>query len=602
MTSRSTSSEVLVDRIALLVMVWVLAGAFIVSVSSGEDSVLYTARDSSVTGFHQDLLATGNLTRTDASLVLNEWAMCLNLSGPIVQTIKDRDFESADDGIEQFTLSGQSLSDLVAQFALKDTQIGKFQDENNAVLWSLRELVEQRGSYDELMAEQAISLKNGNVSGLKSVEVRGEELRSSIRWNYQEYAARSSEIINISRSYGLDTERFEQSVRYFKEILDEIDTEQEQRQKMIPEKIREIQDEWCASQSVLCLPPSALILGVFPSNGTYGDTLGLNGTVLAAEGTRVDVFVDGHLIGGALSDANRRFSIPFRIEKGRAGTHTAYASLDTMLSKVTNFTVDMTNTSISLDARVVSLNGTWVAIGSGRLVTQTGVPVRGARVYVNVDGRTSLETGFTGDDGEFSISTGPLPTGTRTLTAWFESDDLPLAGSTSPSVTVDIPQHLEWLTSIVYLFGFGGAIIGSIFFLRKKRPEEEPVATVITVNVPEITFEPPPLPSLEEANSIADTVVMTVDGRIDGRATIKETYRRLVFEMDARHPDLHLRSETPRDLSELFAKWPYGPQLKRLVEVHEKIQYAENNPTEDDLQVARESFITVLTEGTEHEG
>lgn len=584
----------------LLVITCLLVGTFLVSISSADDSILYTERDSSVTDFHQDLLATGNLTRTDAALILKEWTTCLNLTGPIVKNVKNRDLVTADEGIQQFTRSAQALNDLVTQLGLKDTDIGTFLDDNNAVAWSLDELVDQIGAYEDLKDELVLSQNRKDASGLMSVDLRGEEIRSGIRWNYQDYAEHSVDIINISRRFGLDTAVFERSILDFAAILAEIGVEQDRRQSTIPKTIQEIQYEWCASRPGLCLPPSAITMAVQPPHGSYGDTIYMNGTVLATSGTGIKIFVDGRFIGSVKSDESRRFSLPYRIEKGRAGTHTAYGSLDTLLTKVVNFTVTKVNTSISLEARPVMENGTWTAVGMGHLLTEEGTPIRGARVYLDVDGRTSWETGITGEDGEFTISAGKILAGNRTLNAWFESDEFPLNGSESTSVTVEIPSSLGWITSMVYLLGVGGAVIGSVFFLRKKRPNEDPSTPVINTVVTEHTVEKPPIPSIEEANKMADDVMVTIGGLIDGRKTINETYRRLVWEMEARNPDLHLRAETPRIIAKTFADRLFGEQLAILVGIHEKVQYAENDATDEDLRAAREAFIAFLMEGGDH--
>lgn len=584
---------------SILALTCLIVMIFIVPVSGAEESVLFTTRDSSITPFHQDLLATGNLTRMDAARILNDWSTCLNLTGPIVENIKEHDITAADEGIQLFVRSQQALSDLAIELGLKDTEIGTFLTENDAVLWSLRKLMEQMGEYEVLRDEQVRIQNRNDVAALKSLELRGDELRSAIRWNYQDYLGRSAGIINISRRFGLDTSSFERSILDFAAILAEINIEQDRRRVEIPERIQEIQSEWCASRPGLCLPPSAISLTVLPTHGRYGDTLYLNGTVLAAPGTDVKVFIDGRFIGSAESDGSRHFTLPYRIEKGRTGSHSAYASLDMLLSRIVNFSIEGANTSISLDATVTLENGTWMALGTGRLVTEGGVPVEGARVYIDVDGRPAWATGITGKDGKYSIPCEELPTGSRTLTAWFESDEYPLEGCESPSVTVEIPSRLGWPPSVIYMLGVGSAVLGSVFFLRKRRPEEEPTSNGLTIVVPERTVAIPPPPSLEEAIQMADDAVVTIGDHIDGRMTIIEMYRRLVTEMEKRAPEQHLLTETPRKVAAIFADTAYGRHLALLVGIHERVQYAEDDATEEDLRTVREAFIAVLREGAE---
>jgi hypothetical protein len=50
----------------------------------------------------------------------------------------------------------------------------------------------------------------------------------------------------------------------------------------------------------------------------------------------------------------------------------------------------------------------------------------------------------------------------------------------------------------------------------------------------------------------------------------------------------------------MFADQPYGDQLTLLVEIHEKVRYADHESTEDDLERMREAFISIITEGGGH--
>jgi len=57
---------------------------------------------------------------------------------------------------------------------------------------------------------------------------------------------------------------------------------------------------------------------------------------------------------------------------------------------------------------------------------------------------------------------------------------------------------------------------------------------------------------------MADQLTVSNEGRVDGEETIALTYRRLVHELEAKNPDLRLRSRTPRNLAVLFADEPTG--------------------------------------------
>ena len=171
----------MVRKVCLVAIMLFLPG------TSAVNPLLYTAKNASTTGFHQDLVATGDLTRTDASLVLDEWATSLNLTGPIVHDIRLRDLQSADSGVEQYLEAAGNLQDLVVRLDMNDTDMATFEEENLANGWSLRGLSSQVRAYEALQGAEAVGREQKNVSSLKSVELQGEDLRIQIRSNYDEY-------------------------------------------------------------------------------------------------------------------------------------------------------------------------------------------------------------------------------------------------------------------------------------------------------------------------------------------------------------------------------------------------------------------------------
>lgn len=208
--------------------------------------------------------------------------------------------------------------------------------------------------------------------------------------------------------------------------------------------------------------------------------------------------------------------------------------------------------------------------------------------------------GVTGDDGKYTLTIDELTPGAYALTARFDPSGLPLEGSQSAPVTVGGESRLDWIAALVYFFAIGGAGIGGVLFLRDRQPAGSP----LTVDPPagQASHVAPPTSTWtpEDASAIADMVTMRTDGGIAGDRTIVSTYRRLVQELEAKNPDLRLRARTPRDLAVLFADRPFGPELKVLVAIHEKVVYAEQDPTAEDLRRVREAFISVITEGEGH--
>lgn len=573
-----------------------VAVMLIVQGSGAEDPVLYSIKDGSATGFHQDFTVTGNLTRTDAALVLQNWAEDLNLASRIVQDIKLKDFESAESRSEQYLLSGQNLEDLVVRLDMNDTDVATFQRDNDENIRSLRELLNQTREYDELQNAAATFRDQKDIANLKAVEVRGEDLKTRIGGEYDGYADRANSIINTSRKFGIDTSSFERSILDFAAILGEVDAVQKARSSSISEMIREIQSSARGSGTRGAV--STVSMKILPDHGVYGDTLSMEGTVNAPAGTEVTTFVDGKQIGSAVTGSDGRYSSSYRIEQIEARSHTAYASTDSDISEVNSFTVASRNTTVSLVVHLNVENGTRRGVGTGRVVTEDGIPVRGARVYLDVDGRAWSGEGATGDNGEYTITTEPLSPKIHTLKAWVDPTGFPITGSESLPVIIEVPFAFGLLAATVYLLGVGGAAIGGVLFLRKREATDAPVSVRAEGAAHARMVDPPLTPTIEEAHVIADQIPVIMEGGVDGCQTIAQTYRQVVRELEARNPDLQLRSRTPRNLAALFADRPFGDQLAVLVGIHEKVWYAEDEPTDEDLDRVREAFISIITEAS----
>lgn len=560
----------------------------LIPTSCAVDLRLYSASDASATGFHQDLVATGDDSRADAALVLEEWATSLTLTASLVHNIKTRDLQSARRDLQQSLLSAQKLKDLILRLDMTDTDAATFQSANHEYLMSLNELLNQTEEFDRLRDTEATYRDQKNVSGLRSVELRGDELRATIRGNYQESAELSDQVVALSQKFGLDTAEFEQSIEDFAAILADVDAVQDARSIAISKMILDLKVD------------SAIALEINPDHGVYGDLLSMAGTANASTGTEVVVFVDGLQAGGAEIDDSGRFSLAYTIGQLEARSHTAYASVGSDISDVNNFTIEARNTSITLSVRRIEENGVRKYIGTGRLVTEDGVPVSGATVSLNVDGRASWENGKTADNGTYTLTTEDLSPLTHTLQARFNGDGFPLHDSESAPVTVEGPPHIDWIASLVYLLAVGGAAVGGVLFLRDRRVSDDSLSTGTMAVEPASLEESHSVRTTEEAHTIADLVTVTGGSGIDRTATIMQTYRRLVQDLEARNPDLRLRSRTPRNLAVLFSDRQFGEQLRALVDVHEKVLYAEREATEEDLQRVSEAYIAILTEGNGH--
>jgi len=584
-------------RLRWFIAIGLLVMMVSVPCSSAVDPLLYTARNESTTIFHQDLLITGDNSQNDATRIIQEWSTSLNLTAQVLHNIRIRDLASAQSDFQVFNESGQILRRLVIHLDLDETEVAVFEKANEENIDSLKELQDQIQEFDDLAGDEDTLFGQKSISGLKAIELQGEDLRTNIRKNFDGYVERSGRVISISNRFGLDTSAFEQSVIDFTAIMAEIDTVQNERSSAIQDMIQEIRGASDADGAKDTI--SAVHLEILPNQGVYGDTLQMMGTVDAPAGTKVGVVVDGRHIGDNTTSTDGHFSIPYMIEKIEARTHTAYASIDSDISEISNFTVTSRNTIITLAVHSVE-GDSKKCIGTGRLVTEDGIPVRGGRVYMDLDSRSSWSYGTTGTDGNFTITSELLSPGTHRLNARFEPEGVPLNGSASKPLTVVVSSQLTWVTSLVYLLGLGIAAVGGVLFLRKRQPTEDPSAPIPVEPARARERDKPPVRTIEEAHRLADEFTVTTEGGVDGYATISKTYIGLVQELEEKNPHLRLRFLTPRKIAAQFSDLPYGDPLVEIVRIHEMVRYAEHDPTETDIQRVREALIDIVTEGRRH--
>ena len=553
--------------------------------------LLYAAKTDAVTPSHEDIRATGALTRTDGALVLPEWATSLNLTAPVTLDIRLGDLDAAAADLEAYLRSGRSLNGLVWRLDMTDTDVAEFQRNNTANMAALTRLLNQSEEFGRLGALEVQYRDAKDAAMLRSVQLQGEELRKAVRQNFEAYAARQAGIVDLSQEYGLDTAAYEQSVLDFEAIVKALEGRQDERAASVPEAIKQIQR---TAQSAGSLPP--ITFEVVPDTGGYGDVLSMQGTVRAPAGTEVTLFADGRPLAGVVTGEDGRFAVPYRIERVDAGRHAAYASAGAAISSEAAFTVEERNTTIDLAVgELFAEGGSWAAPCAGNLTTEDGVPVRDAYVEIYFD-EWEWDGGDTVENGSYAFNATYLETGRHNLTARYYPDDLPLNWSESAPVEVVVPSLMDWLAPVLYLLGFGGAAVGAVLYLRRRRTAPAPAPVRVTSPPPEPVVELPPAPTVEEAASAA----ALLEAGVDGREAVTRLYRRLVRELDARHPGALLLSLTPRELAARFAAGPAGDELGALVRVHERVRYAGLEPTEEDIRLVREAFVHVISDGGSH--
>ncbi len=540
--------------------------------------LLFSGKASDRTPFHDNLAVTGNQTKTDGALVLPEWAQSLNLTGPLALDIRLKDFDAAGMDLEQYLRSAGSLNGLVVRLDLSGSDVAAFQRNNTANVQSLRRLLNQTEEFDRLRGLEIQYRDERNPAMLRSVELRGDELRKLVRENYAGYAGRSENVVNLSQRFGLNTTGYEQSVLDFAGVVAMIEAEQGTRAEEVPQAIEAIRRG---------AEVPKLTFEVVPDRGAYRDLLAMRGR--APAGMEVTVFSDGRPLAGVVAGADGAFSFPYTLERIEAGLHRAYASAGTGLSPEAPFTVVRQNTTLALAARLAEANGTHRAICTGNLTAESGRPVRDAPIALLLDGRRAASA-VTADNGSYRAELPNLTGGAHTLKARFDPAGFPLNGSESAPVVLEVPT-LAWLiTALVYAAGLALALAGAVLYLRRRKTVP-PVSQAGRAPPPMPELHLPPVPTLEEATAAVEALT----GPVDGRQGITWLYRQTVRQLDLRNPGRALRSKTPRELRVITADRPWGASFAELVAIHERVRHMGATPTEEDIRRTKEICIAVMT-------
>lgn len=632
------------------------------------DGLLYSAESAAKTTYHEDISVTGGLTREDGALVLPEWGKSLNETGSVLGEARLGDLERAGAALDTYLQSGRSFHSLVSRLDLGDADIGQFDDLNRLNMDSLELLLDQCEEFEELQELEQQYREAGNTTMLISVQLRIDALRKEMRTNYEGYAGRQEQVVNISQRYGLRTTAYEQSVRDFEAIVASFGALQDEPASPVPATIRKVEQ---AARKSGTRPPIFLeilpeglnssigaaasgspgvpliIFEITPDPAVYGDIITITGTVGGVAGKRVTnttpgpalssfggitdrsmgprsagiptgpilseyrtaanasttppvtVYFRGKPITGVATGNGEQFVFQYRLEQSSAGVYRVSASVP--ISGDQNFTIIQQNTTTTLAARLVEVNGTWVAECTGNVTTEDGVPVRDLPVEVSVDG-WDWWSGRTDEDGRYAISVEGLASGRHTLTTWSDTEEFPLEESESVPVEVWVPSifvpvevngDTSLLSIVVYLLGIGGAVIGAVFYIRRRRrPEEEEDVTGFGASIG-LAGDLPRALTTEEAVAAANALIAEVG---DSRELVTRLYPWLVLQLDARNPHLGLLSRTPREIATLFAGQVAGDPLAALVGIHERVRYAGQRPTDDDIHTLREAIVVVLTE------
>ncbi|MCK9319888.1 carboxypeptidase-like regulatory domain-containing protein [Methanoculleus sp.] len=484
--------------------------------------LLYTAENTS-TGAHADPATIQKRSPGDADALVPLMDDLLGQTGTLALTIKLKDYESAERDLARYSELSRQFDRLVVTLDVSGTDIGEFQRNNRQNLDALATLLNDSRRFEEL---QRLEIEVLDGEQRMAIAYEGEALRQKMREGFSAYAGREPATTRIAGRYDLNTTPYQQSVEHFAEVADAAD------------------DRTGGGTTV----KSPLGIAVTPAEGRYGDTLRIAGRYAGGiPDTRIEVYVDSRVAGAATLDADGTYNHPYRIGRIAAGPHLAYATAGRIYSEVATFEVLTQNTTLTL--ALAEVNRTAVAC-TGNLTTGDGLPVAGAPVLIRLDDGTlaAAETDENGTYGTVLV----LPGGEHALQAEFHAAGYPLNASESPAETVQVRG--EGLSPLPFVAAIAAAL-GTGWYLRRRRPEEEPVAAAAPV--PESPREAPP--AVEIAGLPPREAATVLFRALRDRLGIPGT-------------------KTPRDCALLF------PAHAGFFERYERIRYAGETPTDDELR------------------
>jgi hypothetical protein len=484
--------------------------------------VLYTAANTS-TAAHADPATIQKRSPGDAAALVPLMDDLLGETGTLALTIKLKDYESAERDLARYSELSRQFDRLVVRLDVSGTDIGEFQQNNRQNQDALETLLNDTRRFEDLKRLE-IEVQDGEQR--MAIAYEGEALRQKMQEGFAAYAGREAATTRIAGHYGLNATPYQQSVEHFAEVADAA-------------------DDW---QTGGTAAKSPLDVAVTPGEGRYGDTLRIGGTYAGGiPETRIEVYVDSRVAGAATLDANGTYNYPYRIGRIAAGPHLAYATAGRIYSGVATFQVLVQSTTLTL--ALAEVNRTAVAC-TGNLTTAAGLPVAGAPVLIRLDDGTlaAAETDNNGTYGTVIV----LPGGEHTLQAEFHAAGYPLNASESPIETATVRG--EGLSPLPFVAAAATAL-GTGWYLRRRRPEEEPDAAAAPV--PESPREAPP--QVEIAGIPPREAATVLFRALRDRLGIPGT-------------------KTPRDCARL------APAHAGFFERYERIRYAGETPTDDELR------------------
>jgi len=522
-------------RASQIILAAAALAALIILAAHATTPVLYTAENIS-TAAHADPATIQKRSPGDAAAVVPLMDDLLGQTGTLALTIKLKDYESAERDLARYTDLSRQFDRLVVTLDVSGTDIGEFQQNNRQNQEALATLLNDTRRFEDL---QRLEVEvRGDDDRHMAVVYEGEALRQKMREGFSAYAKRETETIQIAEHYDVNATPYRESVEDFAEVANAA-------------------DDWREEIGGGSAPRSPLGITVTPAEGRYGDTLLIGGTYAGGTpGAPVEVYVDSRIAETVTLDESGGYAYPYRVDQVLAGPHLAYATAGLVYSTVATFEILPGNTAITL--ALAEVNGTAVAC-TGNLTTE-GRPVTLAPVLLRVDDGTLIGT-ETDNNGTYRKEI-VLPAGEHTLKAEFHGAGYPLNASESPAETVTVRG--EGLSPLPFIAA-GAAALGVGWYLRRRRPEESPLA------------EPPGMVDVVE--EVVETPPRVEIAGLPPRDAATVLFRTLRARLGL------AETKTPRDCARI------APAHAGFFERYERIRYAGETPSEEELRAMEEEAL-----------
>ena len=500
--------------------------------------LLYTA-ENTATAAHADPATVQKKSPGNADTLVPLMDDLLGQTGTLALTIKLKDYESAERDLARYSELSRQFDRLVVTLDVSGTDIGEFQQNNRQNQEALTTLLNDTRRFEDLKRLE-IEVQ-GDDGQRMAIAYEGEALRQKMRQGFSAYAERETATTRIAEHYDLNTTPYQASVEHFAEVV-------------------EAADDWREKTGGSTPPRSPLGIAVTPGEGRYADTLLIAGTYIGGTpGTPIEVYIDSRVAATVPLGDDRTYAYPYRVGRILAGPHLVYATAGAIFSEVATFEILPRNTTITL--ALAEVNRTAVAC-TGNLTTAEGRPVTGAPVLLRVDNATLVST-QTDQNGTY-VAEFVLPAGEHTLRAEFHAAGYPLNAAESEAATVTIEgEGLSPLPLAVAL----AAAVGTGWYFRRRRQQPEESPAVEEEDEEDVTNEAVEQPQPVKIAGLPLREAATVLFRVlRARLGLPET-------------------KTPRDCALL------APAHAGFFERYEKIRYAGETPTEEELRAMEEEAV-----------